>query len=232
MTTYSKNRTPSKIYRKIYEDYYGPIPIDADGKSYEIHHIDGNHKNNDPSNLIAVSAQEHYDIHYSQGDWGACWLMAERLKLSSKEISELARLAANRRVENGTHNFQDSEFQREKALRMVREGTNVFVGGEIQRQHNRRRVNDGSHHLLKRPDGTSHSSDRVNAGTHNFQDSKSQQERALKRVKNKTHNFQKREGYEHPSTSEKWYCHTCKKEGKNAGSRGRYHKGHEVTIIN
>jgi hypothetical protein len=26
------------IYRDIYEQYYGSIPIDSDGRTYEIHH--------------------------------------------------------------------------------------------------------------------------------------------------------------------------------------------------
>lgn len=39
------------IYRKIYENHFGPIPKDKDGRSYEIHHIDGNRKNNEISNL-------------------------------------------------------------------------------------------------------------------------------------------------------------------------------------
>jgi hypothetical protein len=34
------------IYRKIYEQNYGHIPKDSAGRTYEIHHIDGNHKNN------------------------------------------------------------------------------------------------------------------------------------------------------------------------------------------
>ena len=49
-----KNRTSAKVYRKIYEENFGPIPKEPNGRSYEIHHIDGNHSNNDPSNLIAV----------------------------------------------------------------------------------------------------------------------------------------------------------------------------------
>jgi len=28
-----------KFYRKIYEQHYGPIPVDSDGRTYEIHHI-------------------------------------------------------------------------------------------------------------------------------------------------------------------------------------------------
>ena len=35
-------------YRKIYEQHHGPIPIDESGRTYDIHHIDGNHFNNDP----------------------------------------------------------------------------------------------------------------------------------------------------------------------------------------
>lgn len=42
-------------YRKIYVNHFGPIPKDITGRSYEIHHIDGNHLNNDPNNLKAVS---------------------------------------------------------------------------------------------------------------------------------------------------------------------------------
>lgn len=43
MTTYF--RTNNRTYRRIYEQHYGPIPKDEQGRSYEIHHIDGNHNN-------------------------------------------------------------------------------------------------------------------------------------------------------------------------------------------
>jgi hypothetical protein len=36
------------IYRKIYEQNFGPIPKDGDGRSYDVHHIDGNRNNNVP----------------------------------------------------------------------------------------------------------------------------------------------------------------------------------------
>lgn len=53
-------------YRKIWEDVNGPIPTDEFGRSYEIHHKDGNRKNNCLSNLICVSLEEHYEIHSKQ----------------------------------------------------------------------------------------------------------------------------------------------------------------------
>ena len=78
-------------YRKIYESYYGKIPLDNKGRTYDIHHIDGNNQNNSPENLKALSIEDHYAVHYKQKDWGACWLIAtQRLYKSKEELSELA----------------------------------------------------------------------------------------------------------------------------------------------
>ena len=49
-------------YRKVYEDNFGPIPT-----GYQIHHIDGNHENDDPSNLMAVTPEEHARLHIEAG---------------------------------------------------------------------------------------------------------------------------------------------------------------------
>jgi hypothetical protein len=79
-----------KLHRKVWTDAFGPIPIDAMGRTYEIHHIDGNNKNNDISNLKCVSIKEHYEIHMSQGDYEACFRIANRMNLSSNEIHAIA----------------------------------------------------------------------------------------------------------------------------------------------
>jgi hypothetical protein len=68
-------------YRKIYEDHYGEILKDELGRTYDIHHIDGNRSNNDISNLKAVSIKQHWEIHSMQGDHDAANLIAERLGL-------------------------------------------------------------------------------------------------------------------------------------------------------
>ena len=74
-------------HRKVYKDHYGKIPKDSNGRSYDIHHIDGDHTNNDPANLKAVTIQEHYDIHYVQGDYSACFKMAWRMSMTPAELS-------------------------------------------------------------------------------------------------------------------------------------------------
>jgi hypothetical protein len=93
-------------YRKIYEQHHGSIPKDENGRSYEIHHIDGDHSNNNPNNLSAVTLQEHYDIHYAQADYYACYLMlVQRMDKSHIELSNIASLNNRQRVMNKTHPF-------------------------------------------------------------------------------------------------------------------------------
>ena len=111
-------------HRKIYEQHFGPIPKDANGRSYEIHHIDGNHHNNDPSNLQCVTIQEHYDIHYSQGDWAACHRMSARMQLTPSEISNLSKKSNQHRIDCGTHHFLGGAIQKSR----VDAGTHPFVG--------------------------------------------------------------------------------------------------------
>ena len=129
-------------HRKIYEQHYGKIPTDKFGRTYDIHHIDGNHSNNSPENLKAVTVQEHFDIHLSQGDYGACYLIAkQRMSLPKEDLSELNRKKALKRVEDGTHHW---------------------LGGTVQKVVQRRRVANGTHNLL----GSKHALDRLAKGTH------------------------------------------------------------------
>ena len=80
-----------KNYRKLWTNVYGEIPKDEFGRSFEIHHIDGNHTNDAIDNLMCISIKEHYDIHYAQGDYGACVLIAKRMNLSPSHMSDIQR---------------------------------------------------------------------------------------------------------------------------------------------
>lgn len=97
------------IYRKIYESHYGSIP-----KGYHVHHIDGNHKNNDIMNLQCVTALEHYNIHKSQGDWGACYAMIRtgHLSVTPEERALIASLREKEKVQKGEHIFLNAEFKK------------------------------------------------------------------------------------------------------------------------
>lgn len=121
-------------YRKLWEESHGEIPKDENGRSYDIHHINGNHSDDRLENLKCVSLKDHYAIHESQGDIMACCAIRRRMELpvnftdeQKTILSEEARLAACKRVEKGTHNF---------------------LGGEIQKAHQARRKQEGSHNFV------------------------------------------------------------------------------------
>lgn len=134
------------IYRKIYEQHYGPIPKDSSGRSYEIHHIDGNHQNNDITNLQLVTIEEHFKIHYQQGDWGACHIISTRMNISSEEQSHLASLANKNRLAMGNHPFIGDQHPMKVR---AKNGTHHFIGGEVARKLTQRKLADGTHSFLK-----------------------------------------------------------------------------------
>ena len=90
-----------KIYRKIYEEYYQCCLLPY----IEIHHVDGNHKNNAIENLMPVTAQEHYEIHKQQGDKAAATLIGIRANISKEERSQLNREQAIKNNAAGISGF-------------------------------------------------------------------------------------------------------------------------------
>lgn len=92
-------------YRKIWEDHNKCKLLE----NQEIHHIDGNHFNNDISNLLAVTLEEHLKIHLDQEDYGAVQAIIMRMARTT-ELTELIKLAASKHqkklLELGRHNFQ------------------------------------------------------------------------------------------------------------------------------
>ena len=126
------NNTYRRInYRKIYEQHYGPIPKEPNGRSYEIHHIDGDHTNNNPTNLTAVTLEQHYNIHYAQGDYGACYMMAtQRMFKSPEEISDIISKHQKQLVADGRHHLLGGSIQR----KLVEDGVHHLLSGDIQRR--------------------------------------------------------------------------------------------------
>lgn len=92
----------TKKHRRIYEDYHNlRLP-----SNIEIHHIDGNHSNNHITNLQPVTIQEHFDIHYKQGDYAAAFRISQRMNVSKEEKSKLASLAASKANAEGKCGFK------------------------------------------------------------------------------------------------------------------------------
>lgn len=157
-------------YRKIYEKHHGPISVDRLGRTYGIHHIDGDHSNNHPNNLIQLTIEEHYDIHLEQGDWSAALLIASRANIGPDILSELSSMNNRERVTNGTHHLLSSnggsEKARQRELKKVENGTHQWLGGEQQRRLANIRVADGTHNLLDKDNASAHANNRVIKGNH------------------------------------------------------------------
>lgn len=98
-------------YVKVWERYNNKkLP-----ENMEIHHIDGNHENNDPENLKAVTIEEHLIIHLSQKDFGAAKAILMRMNNSEEQnalIRECSSKLQKKLWEEGRHNFQ--KFSKEK----------------------------------------------------------------------------------------------------------------------
>jgi hypothetical protein len=208
-------------YRAIYESHSGPIPIEENGRKYHIHHIDGNHSNNDPSNLTAVTIKEHYDIHYSQGDWLACHRLAAILKYTPEEISELAKKNVKEQIENGKHPWQGGEHQRKLAKKLIENGTHHWLTeghSEFIRERELEKVRNGTHNMS----GSSMNKWLLEQGKHSSQNpefrshiSKLQKEYNLKRVEEGNHPFQQLNSFV-------WVCEHCGKSGKNKANYERH----------
>ena len=190
----------SAEYRRIYKKHFGKVPKDELGRSYDIHHKDGDHSNNLPENLVAIPIQEHYNIHHQKEDWKACVMIGLRMKLSPEEISQLNSLAANKRVQEGTHHWlskQHSDSVKNRINDAVANGTYHMLGGQIQKEKQDKRVA---------------------LGTHQWCGSKGN----LSMLENGTHPSQKEFICPHCNTkgkgstnAKRWHFDNCKKKGNN-----------------
>lgn len=221
-------------YRKIYKTFHGLIPKDQDGRTYDIHHIDGNRKNNNIFNLIALSIQDHFDVHYIQGDWGACARIAQRMsldaeikssllsksskktakekklyfqKISKDELSRLSTETNERRVKNGTHNFLNKNIEsRQRELQKLETGEHIFLNEDFRKD-------------ILLPAIQKSNTKRVLEGTHNFFDPSIRQ-KALESTLKKQRELLSMG--KHQSQFE-WICPNCKKSGKGKGAFSRFH---------
>lgn len=102
-----------KDYQKIWESHYGPISFDDIGRKFHIHHKDGNKENSSIENLMCISAQEHYNIHYAQKDYFACHMIAKNhLNLNKDDLLRLAELSGKTHKDTMTVKDKDGNTLR------------------------------------------------------------------------------------------------------------------------
>lgn len=102
-------------YRKICQEHYGYTNSEMEGM--DVHHIDGNRNNNDPSNLQLISPKNHADLHGSEFvEWARIGsklgneAFVKRLRehgQTDKELAHQRKLAKLR--EKGLHRVPHSE---------------------------------------------------------------------------------------------------------------------------
>lgn len=126
-------------YRKIWELHHNKkIP-----EGYEIHHIDGDNSNNDLSNLLCVSLDEHLEIHTQQKDWGAVQAILMR-KEQRDGISDAASKFQKDLMKENRHNFQMMTEERRIEIskgvidKRLSEGNPAYLGIEDPVENARR----------------------------------------------------------------------------------------------
>lgn len=83
----TKRDMSTKRIRELWAALYGPIPVDENGVTFDIHHVDFNPNNNAPSNWKALSIADHYQVHRDNKDWYSALLISYRLKKKPNDLT-------------------------------------------------------------------------------------------------------------------------------------------------
>jgi hypothetical protein len=123
-------RPNNRNHRIIWERAHGK-KLDP---GYHVHHVDGNPFNNSLDNLIALTAKEHYDVHFKQGDYSACILLARSAEISLEELAFIQR-EHGLKCANNKSGVHSESFDRKNHLENIwkhyRPGRKPVTNGEL-----------------------------------------------------------------------------------------------------
>jgi len=125
-------------HRQIWEQHHGPIPKDRHGRSLEIHHINGDHSDNRIENLKLVTIKEHYNLHWEQGDYVACHLIAQRMAKTPQELSRLVSESNKRRTGKLNPFFGKHHTAKNKAI--FARNAKLTHTGKIQSEETKKKI--------------------------------------------------------------------------------------------
>jgi len=106
-----------KPHRRLWHNHHGEIPVDENGISYEVHHINGDYNDNRIENLKCVSIEEHFNIHYDQGDSYACAAILRRMEHNLESFEEKQKRLSLYGEKHPMFGKTHSESSREKISR-------------------------------------------------------------------------------------------------------------------